>query len=768
MRPDAVQPTRPSNFHRPNLWTRVLRTLAVLAVASGLLGTTTALAEDAFLPPEQAFQYATRIEQGQIVVAYTIRDGYYLYRKRISFATDTPGVTLAPALYPKGLPHQDEYFGEQEVYRGAATFRVPYTAAAGTGAVDLKLKLQGCADAGLCYPPQTWVAHVALPAAPAPSADTARAGAAGGSVLAKLLGKSAPAASAPDEDFLPPEQAFRFSVEPAGPDQVRLHWTIAEGYYLYRDRIKLSGESQLVKLGAVQLPKGLPHQDDYFGAQEIYRDSLTATVPYTRASPAPGRLALKVSYQGCADKGLCYPPQVRELDLEIPAAGAGAVSGGSAGSAAPASEQDRLALLIREGNLLLVVASFFGFGLLLAFTPCVLPMVPILSGIIAGDGDRVTPARGFALSLAYVFGMAVTYTIAGAAFAAAGKQAQSFFQQTWIIVVFGGMFVLLALAMFGLYELQMPSALQTRFANASNQIRGGKFISTAIMGALSSLVVTACVAPPLVAALAVIGQAGDIVRGALALFSLSFGMGTPLLVVGASAGKLLPKAGAWMETVKAVFGVVFLGVAAWMFDRVLSPRLMLVVWALVAFSAVWVLLRVGVKGGRRGWQRLGSSAVAGLYGAALLGGAAVGGTDPLNPYAGTGVLGASAHIQTLPFRTVKSVADLDRELAAAASGGRRVMLDFYADWCVSCKEMEARTFRDPAVRAALANYVLLKADVTANDATDQALLKRFGIFGPPTTAFFATDGKERLDSRLVGFVAPEAFRSHLAAFEAAP
>ena len=744
-------------------WRRLLPVAATIVLALGLGGRAApAVADDQFVPPEQAFRYAVTIDHGELLIAYDIREGYYLYRKRVSFATTTPGVTLAAALYPTGLPHKDEYFGEQEVYRGHATFRVPYALAAGAaGAMDLTLKLQGCADAGLCYPPQTWTTHVVLPAA-APVASKPAAG----SALSKLLGQSAPVTN---EDFLPPEQAFQFTAEPADSDRVRLHWTIAEGYYLYRGRIKVSGQSTLVQLGAAELPKGLPHQDDYFGAQEIYRADLSAMVPYTRATRAAGTLALKVSYQGCADAGLCYPPQIRELTIAIPAAGAAAGSTGSAPTGrGPASEQDRLAALITQGNLLLVVASFFGLGLLLAFTPCVLPMVPILSGIIAGEGDRVTPARGFALSLAYVLGMALTYTVAGAAFAAAGQQAQAFFQQTWIIVVFGGMFVLLAVAMFGFYELQMPSGLQTRFATLSNRVKGGKFISTAIMGALSSLVVTACVAPPLVAALAVIGQAGDIARGALALFALSFGMGTPLLIVGASAGKLLPKAGPWMETVKSVFGVVFLGVAAWMFDRVLSPRLMLIVWALVAFSAVWVLLQVGLKGGRRGWPRWSSAAVVGLYGAALLGGAAVGGSDPLNPYAGTGLFGASARIETLPFHTVKTVADLEREVAAAGAAGRHTILDFYADWCVSCKEMDARTFRDPAVRRALAGYVLLKADVTANDADDHALLKRFGIFGPPTTAFFARDGRERLNSRLVGFVTADAFRAHLAAFEATP
>ena len=730
-----------------------LRLIALLALwlASLSAGPAAVAAEDEFLPPQQAYEFVVRAEPEALLVTYHIRDGYYLYRKRIGFATDTAGVTLGGVGYPKGLAHRDEYFGEQEIYRGAATFRVQYTViGARPPALDLKLKLQGCADAGLCYPPQNWAAHVPLPAVAA--AATAAPAAIG------LLGKLVGGAGSNADDFLPPEQAFRVFAEAAGPGRLTLRWIIADGYYLYRARFKVEGETAGATLGSPEWPVGLPHHDDYFGDQQIYRNELVVPVPYSGGSSAGNSLAVKVVYQGCADQGLCYPPQTQHLSL--------AKAGGTAaGSGPPVSEQDRLAALIRGGNLLLVIAAFWGFGLLLSFTPCVLPMVPILAGIIAGDGERATPARGFALSVAYVLGMAATYTVAGVAFAAAGSQAQAVFQQRWILLLFAALFVALALAMFGLYELQMPSALQTRFADASNRIRGGKFVSTAIMGALSSLVVTACVAPPLVATFAVIGQAGDIGRGALALLALSIGMGTPLLVVGASAGKLLPKAGPWMETVKAIFGVLFLGVAAWMLDRMLGPRVMMLVWALVAFACVWVVLAVGLKGGRRSWQRWGAAALVGLYGVGLVASGAAGGGDPLRPLAGTGWLGAPAHVAALPFRAIKTVADLEREIAAAHARGMPVMLDFYADWCVSCKEMESRTFSAPAARAALVGVVLLKADVTLNDDQDQALLRRFGIFGPPTTAFFAADGRERLDFRLIGFVNADHFAEHVHTFQ---
>jgi thiol:disulfide interchange protein DsbD len=734
------------------------RPLALAALGVLLAGTAARAAEDSFLPPQQAFEYRTQAEGRAIVVSYQIREGYYLYRKRLGFATDTPGVTLGQAEFPQGLPHTDDYFGTQEIYRGAIAIRVPYTlTAAAPAALNLTLKLQGCADAGLCYPPQAWSAKVALPVAAAGGA----AASAGGALLGKLTG-----GAAVDRDFLPPEQAFQFSAEPAGDNAFRLRWVIADGYYLYKSRIAVSADSAFAQLGAVQLPKGLAHSDDYFGEQEIYRQQFEATVPFARASAAGGSVALKVVYQGCADAGLCYPPQTQVLNLSVPGASAGGAGGGSGG--ATVSRQDWMAGLIASGNVFAMLAVFFAAGIGLAFTPCVLPMVPILSGIIAGDGAKITPMRGFGLSLAYVLGMSVTYTIAGAVSALAGKQAQAFFQATWILVLFAALFVALALAMFGVYELQLPSALQTRFAGASNRVQGGKFVSTAVMGALSSLVVTACVAPPLFAALAVIGKAGNVTRGALALFALSLGMGTPLLIVGASAGKLLPKAGPWMETVKAVFGVVFLGVAAWMLDRVLPARVMMLLWAGVAFAAVWVLLAVGLRGGRRTRPRWAAGSVLALYGALLLGAAAAGGTDPLQPLAGTGLFGASQAVAALPFHAVHSSTELDQQLAAAGKAGKRALLDFSADWCVSCKEMDTRTFRAPAVRAALLDYLLLKADVTGNTADDQALLKRFGIFGPPTTAFFAPDGHERPEFRLVGFTAEEPFREHLRRFEQAP
>ena len=791
--------TPPSSHPRP--FGRRLRRFSapVLALLVGLAALWPAAApraDDDFIPPEQAFKYTVSATADAITVQWNVTQGYYLYRKRLGFESSTPGITLGAPVFPKGLDHEDEFFGKQEVYRGAGNrFVLPYTRAANAPAsATVLLKLQGCADAGLCYPPMKWTATVALPAPAlkAPAVTSPVTSVAGLKALA-----SASKARSADQEFLPPTEAFRVSATALAADRIRVSFMVAPGYYLYQKRLKaaLEGAPAGVTLTPVTWPAGSAHNDEYFGQQTVYPESFEAELVVQRGTTTDAlTVGLAIGLQGCAEAGLCYPPDTRHLTVALPAVGAApstptsaAAVGSSVGSVAEASsaaastaptgtdtgsgmvsEQDRLAKLVANGSLWLVLASFFGFGLLLAFTPCVLPMIPILSGIIAGQGEQVTPMRGFLLSLSYVMGMALTYTIAGAAFAAAGQQAQAIFQQPWILALFALMFVGLALAMFGFYELQLPAGLQTRLNGVSGKLSGGKVLSTALMGALSSLVVTACVAPPLVAALAVISQTGSVLRGGLALFSLSIGMGAPLLVVGASAGKLLPRAGAWMETVKQVFGVLFLGVAVWMAERILPERLVMVLWAGVAGAALWVFWP------RRGWRPLGAGlalrgvlvAAAALWGLALLIGAGFGGKDPLRPFEGTRF--GAATPQALVFTSIHSVADLDRELAAAKAAGRRVMVDFSAEWCVSCKEMEKYTFRDPAVQAALAPYVLLQADVTGNTPDDQAMLARFAIFGPPTTAFFGPEGRERTDFRLVGFVAADAFRAHLARLENTP
>lgn len=564
---------------------------------------------------------------------------------------------------------------------------------------------------------------------------------------------------AKSEGFLAPDQAFRLAAILESPERVRLSWTIAPGYYLYKGRLKFTSNTPGRVLGAPELPAGDIKNDEYFGQQVVYHNELIAHVQVSNPTPARARLDLSVTYQGCADAGLCYPPITKALTLTPLNA---ALAGSAATAGAYVSEQDRLARMIRTGSLAAIIGTFFGLGLLLAFTPCVLPMVPILSGLIAGQGAQVTTGRAFSLSLTYVLGMAVTYTAAGAAFAAAGHQVQAVFQQTWIVILFAALFVALALSMFGFYTLQMPAAIQTRLTASSNQQRAGTFGGVAVMGALSALIVTACVAPALVGALLVISQGGDIFRGAVALFAMSLGMGAPLLVIGTSAGRLLPKAGAWMDAVKQLFGALMLGVAAWMLARLVSDRVALLLYCVPLIAAFIVLWSLPSHGPARLLARAGALA-AGLYAALLCFGAVRGASDPLRPWESPQV----AQGAELPFIKVTTLAELDRAVSAAASQGHAVMLDFYADWCTSCKEMERYTFTDVKVRRAMTQLTLLRADVTANSVDDQLLLKRFAIFGPPTIAFYGTDGHERSRYRVVGYMKAAAFATVLAQATAA-
>ena len=564
--------------------------------------------------------------------------------------------------------------------------------------------------------------------------------------------------NANNEDFLPPEKAFHLTATALGNTQVQLDWVIAPGYYLYRDRIKIADDTG--QIGTAQFPEGQTKQDEYFGKQVVYHQELKVAVPLLKPATGAASLPLHVTYQGCAEAGLCYPPITQALTIAFPSSGGNAASGGNAtGSAGTASnapqgyvsEQDRLAALLRTGSLFTVLLEFFVGGLLLAFTPCVLPMVPILSGLIVGHGHPVKTSRAFLLSLTYVFGMSLTYTITGVAFAAAGKQVQAVFQQPWIIAVFAALFVAMALSMFGLFTLQMPSFIQTRVADVSNRQRAGNFGGVAIMGALSALIVTTCVGPVLVAALIVIGQTGDMVRGGAALFSMSLGMGAPLLVVGSSAGRWLPRAGVWMDGVKRLFGVLMLAMAAWMIARIVSDRASLVLWAVPAIAAAVVLwnFRAAMLLMR------GAAVLAAVYGVLLLLGAARGADDPLHP------LTQNVAADALPFHSISTLADLRREVQAAAAAHQAVMLDIDADWCTSCKEMQRYTFTDPAVKSALQPVRLLRANVTANSADDQALLKEFQIYGPPTIAFYDSGGHEQQRYRVVGFMPAARFAALL-------
>jgi thiol:disulfide interchange protein DsbD len=715
--------------------------LALLPALLGLFAGPAALAigEDEYLEPEQAFQYTASADEHTVTVSWHATKGYYLYKKRMGLKAATSGVTLGEPVYPKGESHEDEFFGEQEVFRNDFKVTAPLEGARAGDTVALKISWQGCADAGLCYPPTVWDATVKVASATgAAAADAAR--------LLNDVSTDGDSLLGGEDEYLPVDQAFALTAEALSVNNIQLNWRIADGYYLYKERMKVEPAGATSAIGALVLPKGENHHDEYFGDQEVYRQSVDATfsVPPSDAKS----VEVKVTYQGCADAGLCYPPETKTLAISLedaPPASAGSSSDGGG----YVSEQDSYADKIKNGNLVLVLLSFFGAGLLLAFTPCVLPMVPILSGIIAGSGENVTTRRSFMLSLSYVLGMAFTYTAAGIAAGAIGQgfNLQATFNQPWIIVVFSLLFVVLAASMLGLFTIEMPAFIQTRLSSKSNEQQAGTYLGVGVMGALSALIVSACVAPPLIAALTVISQTGDVVRGGAALFVMSLGMGTPLLLVGASAGKLLPRAGAWMDTVKNLFGVLFLAVAAWMLSRIVPGWAVLLLWAVPTFVLAWVLGRATFRFPPARNTARALAVASAIYGVSLLIGIVLGGTNPLAP-----IPQLSAKVQHLEFKRFKTVADLEREVAAASAAGKPVMVDFYADWCVSCIEMEHKTFTQPEVQAALVNAVLLQADVTKNDDEDKALYRYFEIVGPPTIAFYGADGKERRNFRVVGFM----------------
>ncbi|KHK54190.1 thiol:disulfide interchange protein [Ralstonia sp. A12] len=566
------------------------------------------------------------------------------------------------------------------------------------------------------------------------------------------------------DDFLPPEQAFRFSATQVDGQTVEVKFGIADGYYMYRERIAVAADPATATFAPLELPAGKIKHDENFNKEvETYRHEL---VFHVKAQNASAPFTLIVTSQGCADQGLCYPPMKSRFQVE-PASASAAPNAGAVNGAEPSSGDalGRIASTLGSGNLGAIAALFFGLGLLLTFTPCVLPMLPILSAIVVGE--HATRSRAAVVSVAYVLGMAVVYTLVGVAAGLAGQGLQAALQNAWVLGAFAVLMVVLSLSMFGLYELQLPASWHHRLTQVSNNQGSGQIIGAAVMGALSALIVSPCVTPALAGALAYIAQTGNAAIGGMALFAMSIGMGVPLVLVGVGAGNLLPRAGHWLIVTKAIFGFILLAVALYIIQPVLPSWAAMVAWgALLIGAAVFLRTFDSLPDGAGSVQRLGKvvGVVLALAGAAQLVGVAAGGRDPLQPLAGVlrASTGASAQAEAhgVTFKRVKSIAELDAEVRNASASGRAVMLDFYADWCVSCKEMERLTFTDARVRAALADVVLLQADVTANNADDQALLKRFGLFGPPGTIFFDTQGRE-VQARVVGFERADTFLASL-------
>jgi len=750
---------------------KILTTLLSLLLLTSLQ---VSAQEEELLDPAKAFALdVTVVDADTVQATWTIADGYYLYRSKLRFESGTEGITLGEPQLPDGKIKHDEFFGDVEIYRGTVTATVPIERSAEAGdSLLLKTTSQGCADVGVCYPPQHVSTELSLPVA-----DT----------QASLGGFGDSFGPAGDQEVLEPDQAFKFDTEVNNGNLIIARWQIAPKHYLYKDKFTFElADADGVTLSKVELPPGEEKDDEFFGRIEVYHDLVEAYLPLKRSNLDPTGVKLKVKYQGCAEAGICYPPIKKSVDLQLPAGDNEPTSAQPAAqattqekapspqeatsqngekSAAPLSEQDQLAAALAGGDTTITILLFFLAGLLLAFTPCVFPMIPILSSIIVGQGDKITTGKAFTLSVTYVLAMAVTYTVAGVIAGMFGANIQAMFQNPWVLGSFAAVFVALSFSMFGFYELQLPSALQGKLTEVSNKQEGGTLTGVAIMGLLSALIVGPCVAPPLMGALIYIGQTGDPYLGGAALFALSMGMGAPLVAIGTAGGKFLPRAGGWMDAVKAVFGVLLLAVAIWMLERILPASVTLLLWALLTIiSAVYMGAVDAIKEGASGWHKLwkGLGLVLLLQGALMMIGLAAGNTDPLKPMKGIGFSGGAAvQQQHLNFKSVKTVDDLKREVEAATAQGKTVMLDFYADWCVSCKEFEKYTFSDPNVIAALSNTVTLQADVTANDEADQALLKQFGLIGPPGLIFYDNEGNELKSRRVVGFMEAGEFANHV-------
>ena len=734
--------------------------------------------EQELLDPDQAFAFtATVLDDATLQVDWKIADGYYMYRNRIRFSTETPGLELGEAVLPAGTIKDDEFFGKIATFRNQVSATIPVSRSTiAPDTIQLKAVSQGCADIGVCYPPHTQQALLDMPAitpvASNDNPDTLQAL----NALDDNLGLTAS-----DDDFLDPDVAFQADIIAESPTSLLVRWTIAEGYYLYRDKLSIqTSDNEGVTAGAAEIPEGEVKHDEFFGEVQVFHNEVLAQVPLIRSSADATDINVKLGYQGCAEAGICYPPIKKQLTVSLPAYNpnepqttarikAATASSGKTSTSLSSTSQDDFAQILQDSSLWWAMLFFFGAGVLLAFTACVYPMIPILSGVIVGQGKDITTSKAFLLSLLYVEGVAITYAVLGVVSAQLGAGVQAFFQNPWILSGFALIFVALALSMFGFFSLQMPAAMQARLSSSSHRMKGGTLLGVFVMGILSALIVGPCAGPVLIGALIYTSQSGDYLTGALAMFALGNGMGAPLLVIGASGGKLLPKAGGWMNTVKAVFGVILLGVAIVMLERILPGPVTLMMWALLLIvSAIYMRaldpLPDDISGWHRLWKGLGIAML--IYGAVLIASATTGAHNPLDPLhkIRSGMVvnqensRASQHLQ---FQRIKSIDDFNAAVENSMAAGKPVMLDFYADWCTYCIEMEEYTFPDPRVQQELANVTLLQADVTDNDATDVALLNHFKLFAPPAILFIGADGQENRESRLVGFMDADDFLEHV-------
>lgn len=789
--------------------------------------------QDVLLPPEQAFDLQAWIEGDYLVAEYSIAPGYYMYRERIDFQIESGGARFDTAIMPDGKIKNDEFFGDMEVYRGNLRIELPILYDAGTTEnLTVRATGQGCADIGICYLPLTQRLEVntrstariypvaytaalsqidqgiapiteALPSLLADAganfsqleADQTLNASTDLSSLSAIQSLAAELGLGNDDDIPPPDTAFQLSAVLDQNNNIQTSIQLYPNTYLYKDKIAVSlVDGKGHRIDPVALPSGKNKKDEFFGDMEVYYDQVNFAIRVLSDTGASEQYVLEARYQGCVVDRICYPPitkylgvnqrtglidigdqppQLASINNRIDTLTSSSVSDSGTYLAAReqlVSEQDRFTQLLFDGSILFAIGLFFLAGIALAFTPCVFPMVPILSSLIIGQGKSITTRRAFSLSLVYVLSMATTYAIVGAIVGYFGAKfnIQIWFQDPWVLSIFAAIFVLLALSMFGFYELQMPNAIQTRLAAISHSKQGGTYTGVGVMGLFSAIIVGPCITAPLVGALFFISQTQDWQLGGLALFALGLGMGVPLLLIGTAAGKLIRRAGDWVEPVKSVFGVILLGVAIWMLERILPVAItMVLIASLIIASAVYMGALSTLPASVSGWRKLNKSlgVILLIYGGSFLLGALAGSKDLIQPLRGimpnTGSESTSAQPDGIVFRRIKGEQGLQQALANSARLNQPTMLVFYADWCVSCKEMEKYTFKYPDVVRALDTVAILQADVTDNDAIDTELMSTLGIYGPPAILFFDPTGQEVRNRRVVGIMSGKEFAAHI-------
>ncbi|NOY67692.1 MAG: protein-disulfide reductase DsbD [Gammaproteobacteria bacterium] len=770
-----------------------MKKLLATLFALFLLNPATVFAEEEPLPQEQAFPMtASATDANTIIAEWKVADTYYLYHNKFSFRTNTAGITLGTPVIPSGKIKKDPYFGNVETLRGTVRIEIPITRNNNDiSNMTLITSSQGCADMGLCYPPFEQTVQIKLINASATSAGTNIDPLQAITELGNNMGLEE------EEEFLDPDKAFMLSTKNGDNQSLIAHWMIADKYYMYRDKfkVKLKNAPEGISIGKFEMPEGETKQDEYFGEIKVYHNAITIQIPII--GDLKGKTAeIELVYQGCAEAGLCYPPTFKTVTYDPANEVTSTVASASTTPTTTQSmstegmqDDEVLGHLFRAEHLPTILLALLGFGLLLAFTACMYPMIPIVSSIIIGHGEKVTATKGFMLSLIYVLSMALTFGVIGAIFGYTGEASNiaAQMQKPWVLILFSSLFVILALSMFGFYNIQIPSALQSRLNEISNRQKGGSLIGVAVMGVLSALIIGPCGGPVLIATIAGAAASNDPVLGFLYMFTLAMGMGAPLLVVGAGGGKILPHAGTWMDNVKAAAGVLLLGLAIIFLERVLSSTIYMIMWAtLFMVSAIYMGAFAAIAEGSSGWRKLfkGLGLVAFVYGVIILLGGLTGArnfNDPLHGSSltsnapGMMMMNTSSNNGTQPayvefakgkksvvkggltFIKVKTVADFKRELKTANAAGNTVMLDFYADWCTYCKQFDDYVFSDQEVQQSLSNTVLIQADITLQDNEDKELLKYVKVITAPAILFYKTDGIEVRKQRVLGLMKASEF-----------